>query len=367
MTVQRVTSTPPVGPSLAVDDGGTPWIAYYTSTSSASSVQVATPEGTDWRIDPVEFTGGCETCRTAVVVTGGGPAVGYSDGGAGVLVATNDGENGWVSFDVGPGGQGLAAARTADGLALTYYDGGQVVLATGGPSGPFETAVVADVDTGSAVDEGAGTAVAPTGDGFAIAWHDAVDGVGIATGATGSLETLETLGETAGGESPSVASSGDGSTVYVAWYDPRAQDLLVGAYGEIEGLAIAAPSPTSAGGGASPTTGPPAGDCTPAQGGVATVVAEGSRSRTAAASRSPPAKRSRSSSTTATTVRRRPAQHPDLPERGRAVRPAVPGRARVRPAGRRVPGGCPRGGELLLQLPGPPDDDRQRGGRRIGR
>ena len=236
-------------------------------------MQVATPDGDDWRIEPVAPAGGCDTCRTAVAATDAGPAVAYTDGGRDVWVATNDGENGWVSFEVGPGGQGLAAAATADGIALTYYDGSQVVLATGAPAGPFETASVADVDDASATADGAGTSVALAGDGLAVAWRDAAEGIVAASGAEGALEPIETRGETAEGASPSVAASADGSTVYVTWYDTLAQDLLVGAYGEIEELAIAAPSPTP-GVPVQPSSAPPSG-CTPAEGGVVTVVAEG--------------------------------------------------------------------------------------------
>ena len=42
--VTQVTKTPGVGPSIALV-GGQPWIAFYSSTSSAATVQLATPNG----------------------------------------------------------------------------------------------------------------------------------------------------------------------------------------------------------------------------------------------------------------------------------------------------------------------------------
>ena len=116
-TVSQVTKTPAFGPSIAVVNGE-PWIAFTTSTSSAASVELATPNGSAWSVDSIADAAGCDTCRTAIVPDDGGAAVAYSDGGNGVSVATNDGENGWQSFDVPGvgGGQGIAGAPTADGI-----------------------------------------------------------------------------------------------------------------------------------------------------------------------------------------------------------------------------------------------------------
>jgi plastocyanin len=271
----RVTRTPGIGPSIAVDGGGSPWIAYYTSTSSVASVQVATPDGGRWVTESIRFAGGCDACRTAVVPGAGGPAVAYSDAGDGVGIATNDGENGWVSFPVGQsGGRGLAGATTEQGVALTYYDEAEVVLATGPPTGPFEAAAAGQVAEGSEADEGATTAVAVgAGGSLAAAWHDAETGVVMVTGTAGALDQVPTGASTEGGTFPSVATSADGAASYVSWYDLEGEDLLLGGYGDLGEVPFAAPSPTPTGPIAAPS--PPTQECTPVEDGNVTVVAEG--------------------------------------------------------------------------------------------
>jgi plastocyanin len=72
---------------------------------------------------------------------------------------------------------------------------------------------------------------------------------------------------------PSVAVVPEGSTAYLAWYDTVTQDLLVGAYGELEDLAIAVPSPDP-GPPAQETGAPPAADCVEPVDGVVTITAE---------------------------------------------------------------------------------------------
>ena len=64
--VTKVTGTPGFGPSIALVDG-VPWIAFYTSTSSSATVQLATPDGDTWSNDTIADAAGCDTCRTAVV------------------------------------------------------------------------------------------------------------------------------------------------------------------------------------------------------------------------------------------------------------------------------------------------------------
>src|SRR5215211_5742387 len=119
--VTRVTKTPGYGLSIGLA-GGTPAIAFYTSTSSNATVHLATPDGDTWSDDMIAEGAGCESCRTAVI-GGDRPTVAYSKGGAGVEVASNDGENGLVSFEVSAtGGQGLSGVAMNGGIALSYYD-----------------------------------------------------------------------------------------------------------------------------------------------------------------------------------------------------------------------------------------------------
>jgi hypothetical protein len=273
-SIEQVGRTPPVGVSLAVVNGA-PWIAYYTSTSDTASVEVATRSGDSWSIEGVADAAGCETCRTAVLAVTGGPAVAYSDAGDGVFVAANDGENGWASVGVAGGGRGLAGVLTADGIALSFYDGEQVSVATGPASGPFDVSSGASV-TADAADSGrAGTSIAADEQGgLWLGWYDTAIGVGFASGDGSAFTPIDTGAETVDGAMPSVAAVPDGSTAYLAWYDAVTQDLLLGAYGEFEELAIAAPSPEP-GPPAQETSAPPTGDCTEPVDGVVTITAQG--------------------------------------------------------------------------------------------
>jgi plastocyanin len=274
--VSLVTGTPGFGPSIAIVDGQ-PWIAFYTSTSSSATVQLATPDGDSWSNDTIAEAAGCDTCRTAVVAAPGGPVVAYSNGGDGVQVASNDGESGFVSFDVSAtGGQGLSGVTTDSGLALSYYDAanGQVTIATGDGGGPFATDAAAEAAEGSETEEGAGTSLAIDSEGsFDVAWRDADEGVLFATGEPGSLEPIDTGTATVDGAFPSVAVTDDGSVSYLAWYATEEQDLLVGGYGEFEDVPFAEPSPTPTG--PISTGGPSTPACSPVENGTVRVLARG--------------------------------------------------------------------------------------------
>ncbi len=199
----------------------------------------------------------------------------YSDAGAGVSVATNDGENGWVSFTVGPdGGLGLAGTATADGIALSYYAGDQVVVATGAATGPFDVSPAVSVAADSGTAPGAGTSIAADEQGTLwLGWADSALGVGLASGDGSQFSPKDTGSDTQDGSMPSVSVKADGSTAYLAWYDTENEDLLVGAYGDLEGLAIAAPSPEPTG---PPPTEAPSGseNCTEAVDGVVDITAQ---------------------------------------------------------------------------------------------
>jgi len=274
-TVSRVSSAPGLGLSLAVDEAGTPWIAFYTSTSTVGTVDLAAPEGERWQVDAIAEGGGCDTCRTAVMAGDAGVAVAYSARDGGVQVARNDGENGWVSFEVAAeGGSGLSGAATSDGFALAFYGAGQVSLAIGSP-GSFESSAVDEVADGSSEVEGARTAVTvgPSSE-LAVAWVDAAAGIGFATGAADALEAVETGDATAGGAFPSVAIAAEPATMYLGWYDTVPEDALVGGYGDIGDVPVAEPSPTSTEPIAPPAP-PPVDECALVEGGTVTVVAEG--------------------------------------------------------------------------------------------
>lgn len=268
--ISKVESSTPVGTSIAVVDGS-PRIAYYSSSSKLASVKVARPDGDRWSIEGVADSAGCAACQTAVIATPDGLAVAFAAGNS-VQVAMNDGENGWVSQDVEQGGgEGLAGTSAGDGIALTYYRGTEVHVATGPPSGPFDTASAATVAEGSADEDGAGTSVsADDGGSLWLAWLDADEGLVFGSSGDGGFTLVETQPDTASGAMPSTAVTPDGATAFLAWYDTEHEDALLGEYGEIEGLAIAAPSPEPVG---APPVVQPGADCTQAVSGVVQITA----------------------------------------------------------------------------------------------
>jgi plastocyanin len=273
--VTRVTKTLGYGLSIGLA-GGSPAIAFYTSTSSDARVHLATPDGDMWSDDTIAEDAGCDTCRTAVI-GGDRPTVAYSKGGAGVEVASDDGENGFVSFEVSAtGGQGLSGVAMDGGIALSYYDAanGQVTIATRSGDGSVDTVAAAEIAEGSAEGPGAATGIALGSEGSVGAtWWDADAGVRFATGDPDSLEAVNTGTSTVDGSSPSITVNEDGSVIYLAWYATEEADLLVGGYGEFEDVPFAEPSPTPTG--AATTVAPPADGCTPVENGTVAVVAEG--------------------------------------------------------------------------------------------
>jgi plastocyanin len=278
--VTQVTKTPGFGPSIALV-GGEPWIAFYSSTSSKGTVQLAALNGDSWSNDTIAEAAGCDTCRTAVIDGANGPVVAYSNGGAGVQVATNDGENGWVSFAVDDAestavtvGEGLSGVATEDGFALSFYERDEVAVGTFKDPGNGAFGTVGKVAEGSATEAGAATSLAIGADGtIYTAWVDDSDGVVFATGEAGSSEPIDTGTSTVDGVAPSLTVTEDGSVAYLAWYATTEADLLVGGYGAFEDVPFAEPSPTPTG----PVTTPsaPPTECTPVQNGSVAVVAQG--------------------------------------------------------------------------------------------
>jgi plastocyanin len=195
-------------------------------------------------------------------------------------MARNEGGDAWESVELDTdGGQGLSGVATADGFAFSYYDeaNGQVTIATGSP-GAFQTGPAAEIAEGSSTAPGAGTSLAVDEQGTLwLGWYDTANGVGFASGEGPDQmfgNSIDTGAEATDGAMPSVAVTADGATAYLAWYDTADQDLLLGAYGEIEGLAIAAPSPEP-GPPAQETGAPPPADCVEPTDGVVTITAQG--------------------------------------------------------------------------------------------
>lgn len=271
-TMAQVTAASTVGLSLAVDDTGTPWIAYYGSGTAGPSIKVAHLEGSDWVIETAAPASSCAGCRTAIGVAKGSPVVAYSDGGNGVSIATPDAK-GWQTSTVGStGGQGLGMTVDKSGTPLlSYYSGADVKVATD-PLAGSPTASVATVGATAATSDGARTSIAVDDAGtMYIAWYDSDgDSVELASGKGDAFTPVDT-GDTQRGTFPSVAVTPDGSVADLAWYakvsGPQSggvvpgADLLLGMYGDVQGLGLAVQSPTPTGGAPATTSPTPSTNC----------------------------------------------------------------------------------------------------------
>jgi plastocyanin len=292
-TLEKVSSVPPTGLSLAVDDQGNPWISFYGQGKSGSDVDVAHLVGSKWVTQPVAPAQACSGCTTGIAVIGGQPLVAFSDGGNGVSVASPPASPTatatWTSTRVDvSGGQGLSMAAGQSGsVDLAYYAGTTVKLASGQPNA-LQGSAAASVGDGSATAPGARTSLAVDGsEAVVLGWYDATKGeVAFGSGKPGEQVAPIDVGDsTAGGQFPSVGVAPNGSPSYLAWHAPATgpavgglvpgDDLLLGTYGNIQGLglAIRSPTPTAV---APVTTGPTGGGaCAEAKGGKITVVAQG--------------------------------------------------------------------------------------------
>jgi plastocyanin len=272
--VEKVAETPPYGPSLALDGSGNPWIAYTTAVSTADLV-VATKDGSSWTSEVAATGAGCDACRTGIAVDGdGAPVVAYGDG-AGLNVVTPNGKDWELTYSFRDGSAiGLSATSMPDGnVAVSYETATEVQAASGSASGDWAVVPVADLGEGDS--EGRTTGLTVDDQGWMVAWYDPGTGsVQAATSADGQAFAPMDLGNTTGAQSPSAATTSDGATRFVSWYDSSLQDLILGASGDLGEIAIAVPSPTPTEA-MQPSAAPPSQECTPVENGTVTVVAEG--------------------------------------------------------------------------------------------
>ena len=237
-------------PSLALDPAGTPWVAFSVMGTKAIEIHVASGADAGWTDEIVASVDVCEGCdrsdRTAIGVLGDSLVVAFVDAEGRSIQTATMASGSWRESASIPvdGPAGLSMASTGDTLLLAYYGDGGISVASSG-SGAWAATRVSDVDvdaqpttgnlapsTGIAVDDQA-TAY--------VAWQSA-DGVHLASGDGSTFEERQTLG-TENGVTPDVDVAPDGSHVYVSWYDPEAQDVLMGTLGSIGDLALANPSP----------------------------------------------------------------------------------------------------------------------------
>ncbi|MBI2237052.1 MAG: hypothetical protein HYU54_00790, partial [Actinobacteria bacterium] len=229
------------GPSVAVDSSGMPWVSTYVGDEVFAGSQM----GDRWEVRSIAAAQACPTCRTAIGVDGDGvPVVAFHAGGQ-PWVASPSGKR-WEAQPIGDaGGQGLALATDQDGNPhVSYYAGTEVFQAQSIGGAGWQRAEVATVGSGSGEAVGAGTSIAVDGEGVSyVGWYDAAtDSVGLASNGDGTFRPIPTA-DTSGGTSPAVSVAADGSAVHVAWYDHVNQDLVLGTYADVTGLALVRLSP----------------------------------------------------------------------------------------------------------------------------
>jgi plastocyanin len=270
----------PLGaPSIAVDQSGTPWIAFSHAAAGGVTVVAASLDGSEWTLEEVATFGGQagagrQPGRTGIALSDGAPIVVYGDGNE-LFAATpsRDGE-GWEASSIANGtdGTGISATTGADGTVLASFYAGtevQVAVMTGGEWRATTVATVGDGENLAGRSTGVGADESGT---VYVTWYDpASDEVHLASGKGDAFEDIETSG-TEGGSQPALGVAPDGSTVDLSWFDTRDQNLMLGTYGETGELALAVPSPTAAPTG---TAAAPPSACTPVEDGVVTITASG--------------------------------------------------------------------------------------------
>jgi plastocyanin len=251
----------PLGPpSVAAASDGTPWVAYTAASGRHQDVTVKTRRGGGWRTSIVDAlpsrAAGGKPLRTAVgVMSGDRPIVVYSDGSKVLAARAGPGATAptWVSSPVekGADGVGLSLAVAKDGVHVAYYAGNAVHTATSSDGTSWKTSTVASVGNGTNESgRSTGIAVDDTGTTY-VAWYDpGTDSVRLASAsskAPGTFTPIQTR-DTLGGDMPALAATADGSAVYLAWHRETSEDLMLGTYATVSGLALAVQSPTPTGG-----------------------------------------------------------------------------------------------------------------------
>jgi plastocyanin len=257
---QFATGAPTLGYGLAVGASGTPWVAFY----QGSKLEIASKSGTSWALETVASgvdPGGPPASDVAIGLTAAGdPVVAYGDRGR-TVVARKSGA-GWQTDQApGDGGLGVSMALDKDGNAhVAYYDSsGGVHHAHRIGNAPW---TVTDLATGQAKPDatwGTGIALDDQGTHY-VTWRDpAKNDVQLANNSGGSF-AAQSVPNSDGGATPSIAVSGDGKNLALSFFDTVNANLEVAVPAD-RGLTFAfSPPPTSAGPAA---TTPPAAACKP--------------------------------------------------------------------------------------------------------
>jgi plastocyanin len=258
-----------------VASDGTIWISFY----AGGSLDVATGRTGSWTVEKVAVNAGPATASGTLsairVDSSGRPVVAFASQGT-TVVAERSGSS-WTSRAVpGNGGLGVSLALDKDGNPhVAYYDAsGEVHHAHSIGGAPWEVTDLGTVELPSATPPSAAptpsssasaspspsaspqatvqtppqarwsTGIALDDQGVHhITWADTGnDRIVLASNQGGKFESQPIQGSD-GGSTPSIAVSGDGRTLAVAWFDSTNTNLDV-AVSPSAGLTLAHPLPT---------------------------------------------------------------------------------------------------------------------------
>jgi plastocyanin len=245
----KVTASASYGVSIAAATDGTAWISWY----GGGNLNVAHGSAGAWTVDAAAPNAGPATdpaITSALRLTdSGSPVVAFGSQGK-TVVASRSGITWRTSEVTGDGGYGVSMALDKDGNPhAAYYDvegGVHQANSTGG--GAWD---VADLGTTIAATSGQPDARWSTGIGVDdqgtdyVAWADTTSGQIVLATNQGGQFSSDPIEGSEGGANPSLAVSGDGKTLGVAWFDATNANLDV-AIPPAGGLVLAHPLPTLA-------------------------------------------------------------------------------------------------------------------------
>jgi plastocyanin len=231
---ERIASSPTFGGSIAAGAGGALFVSFY----SGGSLRVAQRSGQDWQVQEVLRNAGPAADPATVTAIGigpDGPIVAFGDHGQ-TMVARSPQTDGavvaWTTETVGKGGYGISMDVDADGNPhLAYYDRqGNVRHAHSIDGAPWEVTDIDSVGPPSREPSDArwSTGIALDDQGVHhVTWADTAENrIEYATNAEGGFEP-QAVGSGQNGTNPSIAVSGDGQTLVLAWFDSFNANLEV--------------------------------------------------------------------------------------------------------------------------------------------
>jgi hypothetical protein len=265
---EKIGSGTTTGVSLALGSDGSPWISF----TQGGQLRVAHPDGDAWTVENVSnLAAGNESGRTtAIAVTPDGQPVVAFGRAEGTVLARRGGDGAWSLDDVpGAGGFGVSMDLDQDGNPhLAYYgQDGQAFHAHAIGGGPWDVTDLGVRATSPSKVWGTGIALDDEGVHYIVVAGAEEGDIQLLNNSGGSF-AAQAVPNSEGGATPSIAVSGDGQDVAVAYFDTENENLEVASAPE-EGLHLAFSPPPATG---APSPEPPPAECEP-DGTTITVVA----------------------------------------------------------------------------------------------